>query len=126
VSPRSEEFWAAARDRLAAARTARESGFAAAAVSLAYYGMLYAARAALSEEDRNAKTHSGLWTTFVHTFVTSGRFDAELAAQARSAQRSREAVDYDAREVSPEEADDALRAAERFVGAVEALLGDGD
>jgi len=43
---------AMARDRLEAAGASLEAGFPSAAVSLAYSAMLYAARAALSEEDR--------------------------------------------------------------------------
>ncbi|MBW8060794.1 MAG: HEPN domain-containing protein, partial [Solirubrobacterales bacterium] len=34
-------------------------GFLAGAVSIAYYAMLYAARAALSEDDEHARTHGG-------------------------------------------------------------------
>ncbi len=81
---------AAARDRLASARAAQEAGFAATALSAASYAMLYAARAALSEEDRNAKTHRGVWVRFSETFVAPGRFDRELAAQARRIQRERD------------------------------------
>jgi uncharacterized protein (UPF0332 family) len=51
-------------------------------VSAAYYAMLYAARAALSEQDRYAKTHSGTWTLFRETFVRDGRFDPALARAA--------------------------------------------
>ncbi len=36
--------------------------------------MLYAARAALSEEDLYAKTHSGSWTLFNDAFVRTSRF----------------------------------------------------
>ena len=53
MSPRSEEFMAVARERAALAATALGAGSPGGAVSAAYYAMLYAARAALSEEDRS-------------------------------------------------------------------------
>lgn len=122
MSPRSEEFLATARDRLAAARAALEGEFAAAAVSSAYYAMLYAARAALSEEDRSAKTHRGVWSLFGETFVASGRFDAELAGAARRAQRLREAGDYDAAPASLADAGHVVDDATRFLDAVASLV----
>jgi uncharacterized protein (UPF0332 family) len=48
----------------AAARALVDAGHAATAVSTAYYAMLYAARAALSERDVNARTHAGTWQCF--------------------------------------------------------------
>ena len=48
MSPRSVEFMDQARDRAATAREILASGHLEAAVSAAYYAMLYAARAALS------------------------------------------------------------------------------
>jgi hypothetical protein len=62
--------------------------------------MLYAARAALSEEERNARTHGGTWQLFRETFVDTGRFEGELAAAAQATQPLREGADYDARRSS--------------------------
>jgi uncharacterized protein (UPF0332 family) len=59
VSARSAEFLDEARKRLRTARAALGVDDPAGAVSAAYYAMLYAVRAALSEEDRYAKTHAG-------------------------------------------------------------------
>lgn len=112
-----------AQERLRAARAALEADLPSSAASLAYYAVLNAARAALSEEERNAKTHAGTWQLFGETFVDSGRFDRELFAAARRAQRLREATDYDAHQVSVDEARTAADAAERFLGAVVALFG---
>jgi uncharacterized protein (UPF0332 family) len=72
MSPRSQEFFAEAERRLAAATLVRERGLNAAAVSAAYYAMLYAARAALSEHDRIARTHSGTWQLLREEFVFTG------------------------------------------------------
>jgi uncharacterized protein (UPF0332 family) len=123
MSPRSEEFMAQARERLGAAEMLLGAGFASAAVSSAYYAMLYAARAALSEQDEHAKTHRGTWDRFHHVLVEPGRFDADLAAQARRVQRPREAADYDARPVEPEQAREICAVAERFVATLDTMLG---
>jgi len=64
-----------ARDRLADAQAIRGTAHPAVVVSAAYYGMLYAARAALSERGEYAKTHSGTWTLFSQIFVAPGEFD---------------------------------------------------
>ncbi len=123
MSPRSEELLTSAREHVAAARSAHGAGFGAVGVSAAYYAMRYAARAALSKEDRNARTHRGTWTLFQEAFVDTGRFDAELLAAARRAQERREAADYDAWLAPLEQAGAIVADAERFVLAVAQLLG---
>jgi uncharacterized protein (UPF0332 family) len=122
MSPRSEEFMREARERLEAARALIARGIFGAAVSEAYYAALYAARAALSERDRNARTHRGTWNLFREEFVADGSFDADLAAAAVAMQETREGADYDAETVSREDADRLLAVAERFVEAVAALI----
>jgi len=52
--------------------------------------MLNAARAALSEQDEHAKTHTGTWTLFSAAFVATGNFDQGLSALARRAKAARE------------------------------------
>jgi uncharacterized protein (UPF0332 family) len=111
-----------ARDRARTARAALASGSPSSATSLAYYAMLYAARAALSEEDRNARTHGGTWLLFRETFVDSGRFDGDLAAAAQATKPLREGADYDARRISADEAERVCELAERFLGAIDDLV----
>jgi uncharacterized protein (UPF0332 family) len=111
-----------ARERLEAARALLERRLLGAAVSDAYYAMLYAARAALSERDQNAKTHGGTWGLFHREFVAERRFDADLAREARATQEPREGVDYAAARVSPEEAERIVLVAERFVAGVTELF----
>lgn len=113
---------ATARERLALAHTAFDAGFHSGAVSAAYYAMLYAARAALSEHDLNAKTDTGTWRLFAERFVKPGDFDRELYTDAQDTQRLREEADYDARAVSADDAAGILAHAERFVAAIEALF----
>ncbi len=111
-----------AREQLEAARATLAAGFPSSAASLAYYAMLYAARAALSEEEKNAKTHRGTWDLFRGTFVEPGRFDRELFDRARRAQRVREGVDYDARRAAPAEAQELVALAELVIAAVTELF----
>lgn len=122
MSPRSSELLARARQGMAAANTLIEAGHAAAAVSTAYYAMLYAARAALSERDRSARTHSGIWAAFREEFVVTGDFDERVARDAQRAQARREASDYAAEEFELSEAREIVARAERFIAMVDQRL----
>lgn len=123
MSPRSEELLTGARDRLGAARVAFDAGFFSNAASASYYAMLYAARAALSECDLNARTHSGTWALFRETFVEPGDIGERLFADAHALQQLREATDYDAVLVDRARAHSAPAVADRFVAAVSDRLG---
>jgi len=122
VSPRSEEFIAQARDRLVAAREALDAGHRGVAVSVAYYSMLYAARATLSEDDENARTHRGTWNLFRIKYVTTDAFDAKLFTLAQHAQVAREGGDYQAVTPSADEAERYVAGAGDFLAAVEQML----
>lgn len=124
MSPRSAEFMAEARERLAAARDALAANHEGNAASAAYYAMLYGARAALSERDLYAKTHSGIWSLFSRELVARGSFDPELASAASGSQKIRELGDYEAKPPSPAQAEELLDAAARFIDEVERVLGD--
>jgi uncharacterized protein (UPF0332 family) len=121
VSPRSSEFLQAARRRLAAAEVAAEED-PSTALSAAYYAMLYGARAALSERNASAKTHRGTWHEFRNEFVEDGSIDPELAAEVQKIQPEREQADYDAWSAPAEEAQRAIKLADRFLTAIEALF----
>jgi len=122
VSPRSKEFMQQARDRLADAEAILGTAHPAVVVSAAYYGMLYAARAALSERGEFAKTHSGTWTLFSQVFVAPGEFEQRLSALARRTKDAREEGDYEAAPPSAEEAAEFVKGAAEFIAAVEQLL----
>jgi uncharacterized protein (UPF0332 family) len=124
MSPRSGEFMAKARSRLAAASDSLAAGHPDEALSLAYYAMLYAARAALSEEDRHAKTHAGTWSLFAETFVKPERFSPELYREARATEEDRLKGDYDAASFPEDRAGRAIDAAARFIDAIVGLIGE--
>lgn len=111
-----------ARDRLAGAHRALASGDHSIAASAAYYAMLYAARAALSERDLHSKTHGGVWSLFSRTFVAPSTFDRDVFRQATTAQQIRELGDYEAKPPSPEQATELIDAAEHFLGAIDSLV----
>lgn len=121
MSPRSTEFLQAARRRLAAAEVSVELD-PSTALSAAYYAMLYAARAALSEQDVSAKTHKGTWHEFRDAFVESGKIDSALTAEVQKIQPEREQADYDAWFAPAEETQHAIELAHRFLDAIEALI----
>jgi uncharacterized protein (UPF0332 family) len=114
---------AMARERIDGARGALRAASPSSAATLAYYAMLYAARAALSEEEKNAKTHRGTWDLFRETYIVPRKFDQPLYEEARATQRVREAADYDAKPVARKRAEEIVILAEQFVDAVEELLG---
>ncbi len=122
MSPRSEEFLDGARRKLEAARVMLDAGLSRDAAGAAYYAMLNAARAALSEENLYAKTHRGVWTQFSATFVKTGRLDAQLTTHARKAREAREEADYGVGGANAEEAETMIAHAEGFLAAVEALF----
>jgi uncharacterized protein (UPF0332 family) len=113
VSPRSSEFLQAARRRLAAAEVVVDED-PSTALSAAYYAMLYAARAALSERGISAKTHRGTWHEFRLAFVETGKLDAGLAASVQRIQPEREQADYDAWAAPAEDASHAIEVARGF------------
>jgi uncharacterized protein (UPF0332 family) len=121
VKPRSTEFLDAARRRLTAASVVLDED-SSTALSAAYYAMLYAARAALSEHDVYAKTHRGTWHELRRLYVDSDALDAELAASVQKIQPEREQADYDAWSAPTDEARHAIELAETFVDAIDRLL----
>lgn len=111
-----------ARERAKAAREILAAGHLEVAVSVAYYAMLNAARAALSEDDEHSRTHRGTWHLFHDRYVSTGAFDEGLHALATGAQRTRERGDYEAITPDPAEAEKVVEGASDFVDAVERML----
>jgi uncharacterized protein (UPF0332 family) len=85
--------------------------------------MLSAARAALSERGRNAKTHRGTWGAFRDEFVIASAFPADVFGEGPRMQNLRWAADYEGEEFSDEDAGRAIDAARRFLDEIECALG---
>ena len=111
-----------ARERLVAAREAFDAKRPTVAVSVAYYAMFNAARAALSESDEQARTHRGTWNLFRKSYVVTEAFDDGLFTLAQHAQTAREGADYEAATPSTEDAKRYVDGADDFVAAVEKML----
>lgn len=95
MTPRTAELIEAAQRRLVAAEAVIDED-PSVALSAAYYAMLYALRAALSEREVHVRTHRGSWHEFRRLFVAPGTFSADLASAAHRTQSERELADYDA------------------------------
>lgn len=111
-----------ARDRAIVAREVLASGHLEGAVSAAYYAMLYAARAALSEGDEHARTHRGTWHLFHQRYVVTDIFDQHLHTLAQRAQDAREKGDYEAVTPDRSDAEAIVSSASDFIAAVERML----
>lgn len=84
--------------------------------------MLDAARAALSERDLYAKSHSGTWSLFSNEFVRSGAVDREWPGRVGKAQELREGGDHEAVRPDPEVAAQVVKWAQEFVQVIDGLF----
>lgn len=112
-------------EELAAVRLLASQGFEAQAVSRAYFAAYFAAEAALLALGETRSKHAGVISAFVHHLVRGGQLDAETGRLLRSLFERRSQADCPPVDVPGEEAEVAIRDAERVVGAVEAWLAQG-
>lgn len=110
------------RQELEAARYLAEGGFAAQAVSRAYFAAFQAAEAALLALGETRSKHSGVIAAFERLVVRGGGLDPVNGQLLRSLFRRRNEADYGAVPPSQEEAAEAVSDAERVVEAVESWL----
>ena len=110
------------RQELAAARLLASAGFHAQAVSRAYFAAFFAAEEALLALGETRSKHAGVVSAFGRRVVREGGLEEPAARLLRSLFERRNQADYVPVEVPEEEADHAIRDAERFVDAVQAWL----
>ena len=118
MKPRSEDYLTEADRFLRAAGVLLGAGIPENAAAEAYQAMWAAARAALSEIDREARTHKGTWSQFDECFVRAGVFDWELLRAARNAEEHRYDSDYRLGGATQDEAEGVLADALHFVATV--------
>jgi uncharacterized protein (UPF0332 family) len=111
------------RQEIEVARLLADRGFAAQAVSRTYYAAFYAAEEALISLGETRSKHSGVIAAFGKVVVREGGLDEQEGRILRSLFEQRNTVDYGVGAASSEDAELAIRDAERFVDAVESWLG---
>lgn len=108
---------------LEAAEGLYRDGYHDFAASRAYYGMFYAAEAALASKGLSFSRHAGVIGGFSHHFVKTGVFPPGMHRGLVDAWEIRAAADYRFdRRVSPQVARDTLDKAHQFVVAVHEYL----
>lgn len=122
MKPRSDEYLREADRFLAAARVLLEANLPENSAAEAYQAMFSAARAALSELDREAKSHRGTWTLFDQLFVRQDLFEDSLRDAARNAEELRYDSDYRLGGASQDEASRVLADAEGFIARVRMMF----
>jgi uncharacterized protein (UPF0332 family) len=123
IDPESVRLIESARERIASARSRESTAAPAVLVEDAYYSMLSAARAAVSEAGDRASSEEATWTLFEDRYVWSGRLDGTLFAAARESRLLHETRPFDGPgSVPPANLSHLLDDAGRFVDAVEAAL----
>ena len=114
-----------ARTELEAARLLAEHGFAAQAVSRAYFAAFYAAEAALQAIGEVRSKHSGVVAAFARLIVGQHQVPDDAGRLLRSLFERRSHADYDVGDTPPEEAARALADAGTVVDAVAEWLRHG-
>jgi uncharacterized protein len=114
------------RREIEAARLLAEGDFGAQAISRAYYAAFYAAEQALGSLGESRSKHSGVIAAFGRLVVREGGLEQETGRILRSLFEQRNDVDYGEAVASHEDAERAIRDAQRFVDAVESWLTDSE
>ncbi len=107
-----------ARTELEAARLLAEHGFAAQAVSRAYFAAFYAAEAALQRIGQVRSKHSGVVAAFARLIVGQQHVPDDAGRLLRSLFERRSHADNDVGDTPPDEAARALIDAATVVDAV--------
>jgi uncharacterized protein len=112
------------RREIDAARLLAEGDFGVQAISRAYYAAFYAAEQALASLGESRSKHSGVIAAFGKLVVREGGLEEEIGRILRSLFEQRNQADYGEAVASRENAERAIRDAQRFIDAVESWLAD--
>ena len=111
-----------ARQELAAAGLLADNGFAAQAVSRAYYAAFYAAEAGLSSVGETRSKHAGVVAAVATMLVRERGLDPQAGRLLRSLFERRSRADYDLDTVPADESTRAVADATLVVDAIAAWL----
>jgi uncharacterized protein (UPF0332 family) len=127
MKPETRDFLSSARELLNRAPALLAQEFTDEAGRAAYLAGYHAAQAALFEcEDRVFKTHKGVQSEFSRLVKDDSSFDGDLRAFLGQTYNLKALADYEAgpgSKVSHAQAAEAIATAQRFVAAIEALIG---
>jgi uncharacterized protein (UPF0332 family) len=127
LTPEAAETLATAHQHLSDAKAIRGLNIGHVAAREAYLAAFHAAEAFIHERTGRAiKTHTGLRTVFARLAKDEPRLDptfTQFLANAYDLKSLADYADRPALRVSPEDADQAIQTAERFIGAIAALPG---
>ena len=110
------------REELGAARALLDAGFPAQALARAYFAGFHAATAALIAQGESPATAAGVLAAFSRHVADGDGITTEDARALRKLFEDRRDVDYALAQVPPEEAREALAAAERLVEITTAFV----
>jgi uncharacterized protein (UPF0332 family) len=113
-----EEGLDRARQELSAATLLAENGFAAQAVSRAYYGAFYASEAALQQIGVTRSKHSGVVAAVARVLVREHGLTPDAGRLLRSLFERRSRADYGLGEVPADEGTQAVADATVVVAAI--------
>jgi uncharacterized protein len=117
-----ETWLTMAGDKMRSAHVLLTAGCYDDVISVAYYAMLYAAKAALLIEGVKVKSHRGAVSEFSRVFVASGRVDSRYGSLFGNSLRSRVRHDYAPdRHIGQEEAAVIVADAESFIALARQL-----
>jgi uncharacterized protein (UPF0332 family) len=115
---------ARSRQELGAARVLIREGYGEQAISRAYFAGFFAAEAAILVFGETRSKHSGVISAFGNRVVREGELDESVGRLLRSLFERRNQADYGSTSLTLDEAEAALRDAEKFVDAVAVWIED--
>ena len=112
------------RDSIAAAKIMMDSGYPDYAASRAYYAIFYIVQAFLEGEGLAFSKHSAVISAFGKEFTKTGKVPIEFQKIIVDAQDLRHVADYGPRRfVDPEQAQEKIEQAERFLDVAQEIIG---
>ena len=123
----AKQYMARSERTLEAAQVLAEHGYWRDVLSKTYFAMFYAASALLCADGISVSKHSAVVALVGERFAKPGRIDRKLHRMLIDMLDERHGADYRIEiEVTQEEAEEGLRTAREFVGAIrEYLEGEG-
>jgi uncharacterized protein (UPF0332 family) len=114
---------ALADEKIVVAQKLIELGYFDDAASRAYYGMFYAAKAALLSLDIDPKSHAGVLNQFSQHFIKTGQLDKQYGRILALVRQVRETSDYNPEtSVSQADVETIMAEAQTFVERIKDYL----